>query len=84
MSIILQGIHTAPDIWVALQQHRTGFQMLTPRAKKWAAEYREPESSDLDKMLWVPSPIGSEIMQDIEHQTSLNVLLDDWERPIND
>lgn len=82
---VLFRAHTAPDIWAIVDAHRIGFQMLTARAKKWAAEYQQPDNTtDFNNMLWVPTPIGSQIIQDIQDETSLNVLLDNWEEPIRD
>lgn len=85
MSIILPRVHRTPDIWVVMEQHRTGFQMLTPRAKRWAARYKEADSEDeFEKMIWVPTAVGSQIMEDLSNETGLNILLDDWEEPISD
>jgi hypothetical protein len=81
MSTCLNNMHPAPDVWVLVHPdipHLTGFQMLTPRAKKWALTYKEADSpSEVDDMIWVRSEDGVEILQDITNKTRLHVLLDE-------
>jgi hypothetical protein len=85
MGTFLPGVHTSPDIWAILRPDRTGFTLLTRRAKAWAVTYNDSNApTPLDSMLWVSTPIGSQILQDIADKTDLNVLIDNMEDQQNE
>lgn len=69
-------VHPNPDIWAVTVQGRTGFQMLTPRAKKWAMSFKDTKPEDVENILWVPSHIGEALINELSTDTSLNIILD--------
>jgi hypothetical protein len=79
MATIVHDFHPSPDIWLAmhLEAGRSGIQFLTPRAKRWAAQYKEIEDpAELDHMIMVDDRLVAPILHDIAHDTSLHVLFD--------
>jgi hypothetical protein len=88
MSTFLYGAHSHVDIWVLTPHSNpsiTGFNMVTPAAKRWASRYKEvSDPQELEGMIWVDGKLAGQILQDLANgHDNLDILMDETSGAMN-